>query len=242
MTDPIDAADQPPPQPHDALFRWTFSQRRHAAGLLRAALPPAWVAQADFRTLHLENADFVNRALRRRHSDLVFSIRVRGKKVYFYVLVEHQRRVEPLMVVRMGIYVMRLYDEMLQDYPRLAEVPLDRAAPRVPRQDAMVGEDGVPGRGRHRRGRARRAVALLPPLRDARGRPLRALAFEPFAERADRGGKVVLAVLAAARDEARLRRVFAELGPGDRRGGQQGRTTRLPSRRFCGTLQRRTSA
>ena len=26
--------------PHDALFKWTFSQREHAVGLLKAALPP----------------------------------------------------------------------------------------------------------------------------------------------------------------------------------------------------------
>jgi hypothetical protein len=96
------------------------SGQRHAAC---TALPPAWVAQADFRTLRLETTAFVNRALRHRHSDLVFSIRVRGKKVYFYVLIEHQSKVLPLMVVRMGIYVMRLYEEMLRDRPGLTEIP-----------------------------------------------------------------------------------------------------------------------
>src|SRR5690349_766946 len=91
---------KPPAQPHDALFKWTFSQREHAAGLLRAALPEAWVQRADFRTLRLEHASFVNRALRSRHSDLVFSIRARGKKIYFYILVEQQRRVQALMIAR----------------------------------------------------------------------------------------------------------------------------------------------
>ena len=70
----------PPAQPHDALFRWTFSQREHAARLLRATLPEAWAKRVDFRTLCLEHASFVNRALRSRHSNLVFSIRARGQR------------------------------------------------------------------------------------------------------------------------------------------------------------------
>ena len=115
---------EPPKQPHDRLFRWTFRRRRHAIGLLRAALPPTLAAQADFRTLRLENADWVSRALRDRRSDLVFSVRIRGKTVYFYVLVEHQSTVEALMVVRMGVYVWRLYDEMLLDAPKLTKVPV----------------------------------------------------------------------------------------------------------------------
>lgn len=113
----------PPPQPHDAIFKWTFSKREHAAGLLRAALPAAWVIAADFRTLRLENRSFISRALRSRHSDLVFSIRMRGQKVYFYILVEQQREVQALMIVRLGIYMMRLYEELLRDHPNLKEIP-----------------------------------------------------------------------------------------------------------------------
>lgn len=66
-------------QPHDALFRWAFSQREHAVGLLKAALPElAEVARMDFGTLRLEKGSFVDGALRSRHSDLVFSVRLAG--------------------------------------------------------------------------------------------------------------------------------------------------------------------
>src|SRR5690242_19695279 len=54
-------------QPHDALFKWIFSQREHAAGLLKATLPPALVEAVDWRTLRLEKGSFVDRALRHRH-------------------------------------------------------------------------------------------------------------------------------------------------------------------------------
>jgi len=84
-------------QPHDALFRWAFSQHRHAVGLLKACLPTEMTATTTWSTLRLESGTHVDRSLRRRHCDLVFSARMRGKPVFFYVLVEQQRNVEPLM-------------------------------------------------------------------------------------------------------------------------------------------------
>ncbi len=81
------AASEPKAQPHDRLFKWTFSRPEHAAGLLRAALPEAWAQSADFSTLRHEPGSFVSQALQSRHSDLLFSIRMRGQKLYFYVLI-----------------------------------------------------------------------------------------------------------------------------------------------------------
>jgi hypothetical protein len=114
---------EPLPQPHDALFKWAFSQRDHAIGLLRAALPAALSAAIDWRSLRLEQGSFVDRALRHRHGDLVFSARIRGKTVYFHALVEQQRDVDPLMVFRMGVYMMRLWEQLVRDDRTLKELP-----------------------------------------------------------------------------------------------------------------------
>ena len=46
---------------HDGLFKATFSQVEHAAGELRAILPPALVARLDFSTLTLCPGSFVDR-------------------------------------------------------------------------------------------------------------------------------------------------------------------------------------
>jgi hypothetical protein len=110
-------------QPHDALFRWTFSQHRHAVGLLKAALPTKLAAATTWSTLRLESGSHVNRALRGRHSDLVFSAKMLGKTVFFYVLIEHQRHVEPLMVFRMGVYMMRRWEHFVRDHPGTKELP-----------------------------------------------------------------------------------------------------------------------
>ncbi|WP_437682514.1 Rpn family recombination-promoting nuclease/putative transposase [Sorangium sp. So ce131] len=109
--------------PHDALFKWTFSQREHAVGLLKAALPPSVVAAVRWGTLRVEQGSFVDRALRSRHGDLVLSARMGKGRVYFYTLVEQQREVEPLMVFRMGLYMMRLWEQLVRDQPEQKQLP-----------------------------------------------------------------------------------------------------------------------
>ena len=115
--------EQASPQPHDALFRFAFTQREHAAGLLHAALPEAVAREVDFRTLRVERGSFVSPALRSRYSDLVLSARMSGQRTYFYVLIEQQRNVERLMVLRMGSCMMRLWEDLVRDEPTKKDVP-----------------------------------------------------------------------------------------------------------------------
>src|SRR4051812_15102831 len=100
-----------PVQPHDALFRYAFTQPEHAAGLLRAALPSELAGAIDWSTLRIETGSFVDRALRSRHSDVVVSAGFGGTTAYFYTLVEHQRDVQRLMMLRLGVYMMRLWEQ-----------------------------------------------------------------------------------------------------------------------------------
>ena len=114
---------RPLASPHDALFRWTFSQREHAIGLLKAALPEAVVRAVSWSTLRVEESSFVDVALRSRYSDLVLSARMGAGRAYFYVLIEQQRAVEALMVFRMGAYMMRLWEQIVRDQPGSQSLP-----------------------------------------------------------------------------------------------------------------------
>jgi predicted transposase/invertase (TIGR01784 family) len=79
-----------PAQPHDALFKQTFSQVAHAAAELRAVLPPTLVREIDFSTLELCSGSYVDQALLGSQSDLLFSAKVAGKPALLYLLFEHQ--------------------------------------------------------------------------------------------------------------------------------------------------------
>jgi predicted transposase YdaD len=101
-------------QPHDRLIRFAFSKLEHAAGLLRAALPAEIIALTLWGTLRLEAVHYVDRALRGRYADLLFSAEVGEEKAYFYVLIEHQRKVERFMVLRMGAYMFRQWERLAE--------------------------------------------------------------------------------------------------------------------------------
>jgi len=97
-----------PKQPHDALFKKTFSVVEHAAAEFRAVLPPELVARIDFSTLTLCPGSYVDEALAGSQSDLLFSVQVSGKPALLYVLFEHQSSPDKLMPLRLLGYIVRI--------------------------------------------------------------------------------------------------------------------------------------
>jgi predicted transposase YdaD len=110
-------------QPHDGLVKYAFSKREHAEGLLKSILPRALVALVDWATLELRKDSFIDPELRARYADLLLSARMAGRKVFFYVVVEHQRSVEALMIFRFGRSMVRIWDGLLREEPGLETLP-----------------------------------------------------------------------------------------------------------------------
>jgi predicted transposase/invertase (TIGR01784 family) len=108
---------------HDALFKKTFSQVEHAAGELRTILPPGLTARIDFATLTLCPGSFVADDFRQRHTDLLFSAEIAGKKTLLYVLFEHQSTVDPLMLFRLLAYMVRIWEAHLRTQPDATRLP-----------------------------------------------------------------------------------------------------------------------
>src|SRR5687768_9681764 len=93
---------------HDLLFRSTFSQVEHAASILRLLLPPALVARIDWESLTLCPGSFVDEVLSERQSDLLYSVRVGGRRALLYLLFEHESSSEHLMSFRLLRYEVRI--------------------------------------------------------------------------------------------------------------------------------------
>jgi len=98
-----------PPNPHDALFRWTFSQPELAAAELRAVLPPALVDRLDLDRLALAEGNFIDKDLQGSQADRLFSVPCDGHLAFVYVLFEHQSTVDPLMPLRLLAYMVRIW-------------------------------------------------------------------------------------------------------------------------------------
>jgi predicted transposase/invertase (TIGR01784 family) len=97
-----------PKQPHDALFKKTFSVVEHAAAELRAVLPAALTTRIEFPTLALCSGSYIDEALSGSQSDLLFSAQISGKSAFIYVLFEHQSSPDKLMPLRLLSYVVRI--------------------------------------------------------------------------------------------------------------------------------------
>lgn len=101
-----------PPSIHDGLFKSTFSQVEHAAGVLRTVLRALLVARLDFTTLAVRQSSFIDEELSERRSDLLFSLNLAGRLV--------------LWCLRSA----RTPDQLLTDIARWADITRDvRRAP-----------------------------------------------------------------------------------------------------------------
>ena len=107
------------PHPHDALFRAIFSEPEHIAGELQAVLSPALVSCIDWDTFRREPGSYIDEDLRGRHTDLLFSAdrlsKGRRHRTFLYTLVEHQSQPAVFMVLRLLIYMTRIWDQFLKD-------------------------------------------------------------------------------------------------------------------------------
>ncbi|MBI5497726.1 MAG: Rpn family recombination-promoting nuclease/putative transposase [Deltaproteobacteria bacterium] len=111
--------------PHDALFKYAFSEPRRAAEVLRCVLPQSVVAAVEWDTLELQPGSYVDAALAQRHSDLVFAARLRdGKAARILVLFEHQSEPDDVMPLRLLAYQVRIWERHLVHTKGTRKVPL----------------------------------------------------------------------------------------------------------------------
>ncbi len=110
--------------PHDALFKQTFSQVEHAEGELRTMLPAAIVKELDFSTLTLRSGNYVDETLVDVHTDLLFEASLAGRPALLYLLLEHQSTVDPLMPYRVLRYVVRIWEAWLAEHEGATTLPV----------------------------------------------------------------------------------------------------------------------
>lgn len=110
--------------PHDALFRKVLGRREDVEGVLRANLPQAFVARADWSTLQLQSCRFVYKDLRLRDGDLLYTVEQDGREAFVFVHVEHQSRPARMMPKRMLEYQLGIWDQYLVENPGTELLPL----------------------------------------------------------------------------------------------------------------------
>ena len=109
--------------PHDKLFKKTFSHPENAAELLRCNLPPALLTHIDLQSLAAEPGSFVDEALRERFTDLLFSAEIAGRAGFVYLLLEHKSRSDEMTAFQLARYVMDILSEHRSGNPEERTLP-----------------------------------------------------------------------------------------------------------------------
>ena len=139
MPDPLDPdgpvhsrdTTEPPParpedplhQPHDLLFRATFSDPANARGLLKGLLPKSLKARIRWETLRVLPCSFIDPSLAATESDLVFRFLMGDRECYLFILLEHQSTEDPFMACRLAGYILRLWDQHRREHPGSRRLP-----------------------------------------------------------------------------------------------------------------------
>jgi predicted transposase/invertase (TIGR01784 family) len=104
-------------QPHDKLFKATFSRTRNARAFFENYLPAQVVPTLDWKTLRRLSATFIHPGLKGSESDLLFSVRARGGGGVCYLLLEHQSTEDPYLALRMAGYVHGVLERHRREHP-----------------------------------------------------------------------------------------------------------------------------
>ena len=76
--------------PHDRLFKETFSHTENAIGFFQSYLPAELRERLDWKTLKLQPGEYTDDALRGSESDLLYTVQIDHSPALLYCLFEHQ--------------------------------------------------------------------------------------------------------------------------------------------------------
>lgn len=119
------------PTPHNNFFHFALSHLPNARGLIETQLSPQALATLKLDTLRLCTGSFVDADLREKFSDLLFSVELadeaggRHDEALVYFLFEHKSQSDPLTVLQLLSYIVRIWEQRVRDdLPLCPVVPL----------------------------------------------------------------------------------------------------------------------
>src|SRR4051794_16944343 len=91
---------------HDKIFRKAMENLMVAMEFLDTHLPKDIRRFIDLSTLKIEKESFIERKLKNRASDVLFSVNFNGNPGYIYLLLEHQTKCDHFMALRLFKYML----------------------------------------------------------------------------------------------------------------------------------------
>ncbi len=111
------------PHAHDRYFRIGLQAPAEQAAMVASLFPDLGplLDTAGFETV---DGTFVDEHLHARQTDVLLRTRLAGHEAFVYVVIEHQRTVDPFMALRMMRYQARIWDRYLRENPDAQRLPV----------------------------------------------------------------------------------------------------------------------
>jgi predicted transposase/invertase (TIGR01784 family) len=100
---------EPEHSPHDAFFKSYFGNPENLTELVKASFPASLTRLLDFSTLTIEPGTYIDEELQAHFSDLAASVQTTTGEAKVYVLVEHKSYHDPLALLQILRYMVRLW-------------------------------------------------------------------------------------------------------------------------------------
>jgi predicted transposase/invertase (TIGR01784 family) len=109
--------------PHDHLFKETFSHVENAVGFFQNYLPDELRDRLDWGTLALQPGKYTDEALRGSESDLLYTVQIDQSPALLYCLFEHQSTPDAWMPLRLLRYILDIWEQYRKQNPEAKMLP-----------------------------------------------------------------------------------------------------------------------
>ena len=129
-------------QPNDKGYKVILSHKETFVELLRSFVNEAWVHEIDKDDLTLVNKSFILKDYQEKEADIVYKLKIKGKEVYVYILLELQSVVDFTMPFRLLLYMTEIWRQI---FSTTNEKERERKNYRLPAIVPMILYNGANG-------------------------------------------------------------------------------------------------
>jgi predicted transposase/invertase (TIGR01784 family) len=100
---------------HDKGYKYLLSVKKVFVELLRSFVNQGWVNKIDENDIERIDKSFILKDFREKEADLIYRVKLDGREVFFYLLLELQSTVDFQMPYRLLQYMMGIWSGILND-------------------------------------------------------------------------------------------------------------------------------
>jgi predicted transposase/invertase (TIGR01784 family) len=93
---------------HDEFFKSNVGDKKVAKEIIKAQINKELASKIDYRTMQKQPTEFIQKNLKRKIIDVLYSVKIKGKDAYLYFLLEHQSTADDAMLYRLFLYIVEI--------------------------------------------------------------------------------------------------------------------------------------